>query len=83
MKYVCKLCGKEFESKHVVSICDDCKVQTCVVCGKEFELKYPYTAKTCSSKCRGIYRKKSGVSKRVYVKSKEYIRRTVWSFKSI
>lgn len=70
MKYVCKLCGKEFESKHVVSICDDCKVQTCVVCGKEFELKYPYTAKTCSSKCRGIYRKKSGVSKRVYVKAK-------------
>lgn len=63
MKCTCVRCGKEFEATHKTSICEDCKIQKCVVCGSEFELKWPYTAETCSSKCRGEYRRISGKGK--------------------
>ena len=63
MKCTCVRCGKEFEAIHKTSICEDCKIQKCIVCGSEFELKWPYTAETCSSKCRGEYRKISGKGK--------------------
>ena len=71
MVYTCVRCGKHFESKRKTAICDDCKIQICVVCGKQFELQWPYTQKTCSSRCRGEYRKLSGISKQVAEKSKQ------------
>lgn len=43
--------------------------KNCEVCGKQFQLIWPYTQHTCSSKCRGEYRKQSGVSKSVYAKA--------------
>lgn len=63
MKCTCVRCGEEFEATHKTSICEHCKIQKCIVCGSEFELKWPYTAETCSSKCRGEYRKISGKGK--------------------
>lgn len=62
-EYVCVRCGKKFESIHKTSVCSDCHTDFCVVCGKEFELHHPYTQKTCCAKCRGIYRKESGIAK--------------------
>lgn len=59
----CVRCGKEFEATHKTAVCKDCHTSICVICGKEFELQYPYDAKTCSSKCRGEYRKISGIAK--------------------
>ena len=47
------------------------KYSKCVVCGQEFQLQHPYTQKTCSPKCRGIYRKESGIAKLVYEKSRQ------------
>ena len=67
----CAECGVEFESKHASMLCPQCKATplVCVVCGKEFPKKYsPYNQKTCSSKCRGIYRKESGIGKAVAAK---------------
>ena len=46
------------------------RLQTCAVCGKTFELQWPYNQKTCSSECRGIYRKRSGISSHVYENAK-------------
>ena len=66
MIYKCIECDVEFESKHKSALCPKCKATPliCAVCGKEFEKKYfPYNQKTCSSRCRGIYRKESGISK--------------------
>lgn len=63
MKYTCIRCGKEFEAKHKTAVCADCHTAVCVVCGKEFELQTPWTQKTCSAKCRGEYRKISGIAK--------------------
>lgn len=71
LKYICKLCGKEFESNTKTAVCTECRTAVCVVCGKEFELKWPYTAKTCSSKCSGIYRKESGIAKESRAKAEE------------
>lgn len=71
LKYICKLCGKEFESNTKTAVCTECRTAVCVVCGKEFELKWPYTAKTCSSKCSGIYRKESGIAKASRAKAEE------------
>ena len=65
----CVVCGKEFDANHKTMICKDCKTAKCIVCGREFELKHPYTAKTCSAKCRGIYRKQSGIGKEAAKKS--------------
>lgn len=45
------------------------KYKNCEVCGKLFVLQWPYTQHTCSSECRGKYRKLSGVAKSVYQKS--------------
>lgn len=47
------------------------KYGKCVICGQQFELHHPYTQKTCSPKCRGIYRKQSGIAELVYEKSKQ------------
>lgn len=43
--------------------------KNCEICGQVFELHWPYTQHTCSSKCRGEYRKRAGVSKAVYQKA--------------
>ena len=69
MKYTCVRCGSEFESKHKTAVCNSCKTATCVICGKEFTLQHPYTQMTCSSKCRGEYRKRVGISKQVAKKA--------------
>lgn len=69
MIYTCVRCGKQFEAKCKTAVCSDCKTSICVVCGKEFTLAWPYTSKTCSSKCRGIYRQQSGISKKAAQKS--------------
>ena len=64
--YTCAECGIQFEAKHKTALCPSC-ISTplvCVVCGKEFPKKYfPYNQKTCSPKCRGIYRAESGIAK--------------------
>ena len=73
MKYICIRCGKEFEAKHKTAVCGDCHTAVCVICGKEFELQTPWTQKTCSPKCRGIYRKSSGISKQAHEKAKATI----------
>lgn len=71
MKNVCVVCGKEFESSHKSMCCPDCKIRKCIICGKEFELKHPYTAVTCSRKCTGEYRKRTGVAKAGAEKAKK------------
>lgn len=71
MIYTCVRCGKQFEAKHKTAVCSECHTAICVVCGKEFELKHPYTAKTCSSKCRGILAKQSGQGKGRAAKAKQ------------
>lgn len=63
MKKICRICGKEFESKGKFPLCDSCKVQHCVICGKEFIPAYPYDGKCCSSQCRAELRKKTNLEK--------------------
>ena len=72
--YQCLECGREFEAKRRTALCPDClsKPLVCVVCGKEFPKKYfPYNQKTCSSKCRGVYRAQSGIAKQGAEKMKQ------------
>lgn len=71
MKNLCVVCGREFESSHKSMCCSDCKIRKCIICGKEFELKHPYTAVTCSRKCTGEYRKRTGVAKAGAEKAKK------------
>ena len=71
MNYTCIRCGKPFEAKHKTAVCKNCHTAVCVVCGKEFELKSPWTQLTCSTKCKGIYRKQSGISKQASLKAKK------------
>lgn len=71
MVFTCIKCNSKFEAKRKSLICPNCKIQKCIICGKEFELKHPYTQKTCSSKCRGIYRKESGIAKSSRIKAEE------------
>lgn len=73
----CRTCSPECYSK-LLSIKSsethpksEPKYGTCVVCGKQFLLKHPYNQKTCSSRCRGIYCKESGISKAASKKSKD------------
>lgn len=70
--YQCVVCGKEFLSGYKSAICPECKdtPAICIVCGKEFKRISPYTQKTCSTKCRGIYRKESGIAQNVAAKMK-------------
>ena len=70
MKYSCIRCGQQFEAKHKTAVCEKCHTAVCVVCGKEFELQTPWTQVTCSAKCRGIYRRQSGIAKKAAEKSK-------------
>lgn len=73
---ICKICGKEFDSKSKkAEVCNRIHTSVCCVCGKEFELKYPYTAKTCSPECRGIYRKESGIAKKAAAKAHQTLKR--------
>lgn len=74
MLCTCNRCGKQFEAVHKTSVCEDCKTDICVICGKEFTVAWPYTQKTCSSKCRGMYRKESGISKQATEKASETLR---------
>ena len=69
----CVRCGIEFEAVRKTAVCKDCHVGVCVVCGKEFQLQTPWTQMTCSSKCRGIYRKQSGVAKQAAEKAKKTV----------
>ncbi len=69
MIYTCVRCGIEFEAKHKTAVCQNCHTAVCCICGKEFNLISPYTQKTCSPTCRGIYRKQSGISKQVAAKA--------------
>lgn len=69
MNYICIRCGKQFEANRKTAVCKDCHTAVCVVCGKEFDLQTPWTQKTCSSKCRGTYRKESGIAKAVAEKA--------------
>ncbi len=70
----CIECKCEFESNRKALLCPSCKVKplVCVICGKEFPKKYfPYDQKTCSSKCRGLYRAQSGIAKEGAAKMKD------------
>lgn len=69
----CVRCGKQFEAKVKTAVCADCHTAVCVVCGNEFSLKSPWTQLTCSSKCRGIYRKQSGIAKASAMKAKKTV----------
>lgn len=71
--YECVVCGKEFRAEHKSLICKSCKETPakCIVCGKEFKRVHPYTHKTCSRKCAGIYRKESGYGKEIAAKMKK------------
>lgn len=82
-EYTCVRCGKKFNANHKTAVCEDCHTAVCVVCGKTFDLQTPWTQKTCSAKCRGEYRKISGIAKQaasgrktakphVYVKQCKY-----------
>lgn len=63
LKKVCKICGKEFESKGKFALCDSCKIQHCIICGREFTPVYPYNGKCCSNKCRAELRKRTNLEK--------------------
>lgn len=72
---ICRTCSDECARK-LISLKNsgrrsEVRKSICVVCGQEFELHWPYTQKTCSSKCRGIYRKNSGISSQVYESAKK------------
>lgn len=71
MVFTCIKCNSKFEAKRKSLICPNCKVQKCIICGTDFELKHPYTAVTCSARCRGIYRKESGIAKMSRAKAEE------------
>lgn len=75
MKYTCVRCGKQFESKHKTAVCTDCHTAVCVICGKIFTLTHPYTQQTCSSACRGKYRKISGIAQKVADQAKDTLSR--------
>lgn len=74
MMNTCVRCGKQFETIHKTAVCQDCHTAVCAVCGKEFKLTYPYNQKTCSSKCRGIYRKQSGIGKAAAAKAHKTVK---------
>ena len=67
--YTCVRCNKQFQSNHRSAVCPNCKTGICIICGKEFNLQPPWTQKTCSTKCRGIYRQQSGIGKKAAQKS--------------
>lgn len=73
--YKCVRCGSIFESNHKTAVCSNCHTAVCIVCGTTFELQWPYTQKTCSSKCRGQYRKESGIAKQVATKASTTLKR--------
>lgn len=71
--YTCVVCNNEFRAERPTAICPKCKATPakCVICGKEFVRKQPYTQKTCSEKCRGLYRAQSGIGKEGAAKMKQ------------
>jgi hypothetical protein len=73
--YTCIRCGKKFEAVRKTAVCTDCHTAVCVVCGNVFNLKQPWTQKTCSRKCTGIYVKQSGISKSRTIKALDTLKR--------
>lgn len=67
--YLCVRCGKEFEATKKSAACMDCREAKCIVCNNLFKLQSPWTQQTCSPKCRGIYRKESGIASQAAAKS--------------
>lgn len=70
--YTCERCGKQFDVMGRARFCPDCRHKTsvCIVCGKEFKQKDPSRdSMTCSRQCAGVYRKMSGISKKVAEKA--------------
>ena len=66
-KRVCKVCGKEFESKIATSYCSDCKVGICAVCGKTFNKTWESRhRKWCSPDCKIKYAKQNGGLQKIY-----------------
>ena len=45
------------------------RYKSCEVCGRQFQLIWPYTQHTCSPKCRGVYRKQTGIAHQAFEKS--------------
>lgn len=69
-----RTCSKQCEVKMILEKrkglgIDSTKYGKCIVCGSQFVLHNPYNQKTCSPRCRGIYRKQSGISKQVHEKA--------------
>ena len=63
---ICKICGKEFESKSSRrSICYDKHIRQCKICGKDFEVKTsPFTQQVCSNKyCKAQYVRSKSIKK--------------------
>lgn len=56
-------CTRTLISKKLSGRKSEVRRQQCTICGKDFILNWPYTALTCSPKCRGEYRKRSGIAK--------------------
>lgn len=70
--YICQRCGKEFDLMGKSKYCWDCRHRTtrCVICGKDILQTNPeHDVLTCSRKCWGEWRKKSGQGKQVAAKS--------------
>lgn len=85
MIYTCKRCGQQFEATHKTAVCQNCKTSFCVICGREFELQWPYTAKTCSSACRGKYGQMTGQQKRAGESGNRALKKNphVWTKKCV
>lgn len=67
---VCRVCGKEFESKTAGKVCESCKHVKCVVCGSDVELKgqtlYRYLERgwaTCSQACAAKKRAETNIER--------------------
>lgn len=74
-KNICVRCGIEFETIRKTAVCPNCHTAVCVICGNEFKLKHPYNQKTCSSKCRSVYVKQSGIAKARTMKATDTLKR--------
>lgn len=74
MECTCVRCGKKFEAKRKTAACPECHTAVCVICGKKFDLQFPWTQQTCSPKCRGEYRKRTGISKIVRDKAQKTLK---------
>lgn len=66
MKKICKLCGKEFDSKNGRACCNDIHYKRCISCRQLFEITWATKDKRfCNRECRGKYHP---TSKRLFEK---------------